>query len=97
MFSGIMSAERLATILEEGLIPFIEEKFNNCHRLFQGNDPKHASQYIEDFFACNNNFGLCTHLASVSATSITYQGKSWPRLSVYKETLVDIDNIKIYL
>ena len=54
MFSGIMNAERLATILEAGLIPFIEEKFSDGHTLFQDNDPKHASQYIKDFFACKN-------------------------------------------
>ena len=54
MFSGIMNAERLATILEAGLIPFIEEKFSDGHRLYQDNDPKHASQYSEDFFARNN-------------------------------------------
>ena len=54
MFSGIMNAERPATILEAGLIPFIEEKFSDGHTLFQDNDPKHASQYIKDFFACKN-------------------------------------------
>ena len=54
MFSGIMNTERLATILEAGLIPFIEEKFSDGHGLFQDNDPKHSSQYIEDFFAHKN-------------------------------------------
>ena len=54
MFSGIMNAERLAIILEAGLLPFITEKFSDGHRLFHDNDPKHASQYIEDFFTRNN-------------------------------------------
>jgi len=49
MFTGIMNAERLAKILEAGLLPFIEDKFNSGHRLFHDNDPKHASGYIEDF------------------------------------------------
>ena len=54
MFSGIMDARRLAMILEAGLVPFIEEKFGDGHRLFHDNDPKHASKYIEEFFVRNN-------------------------------------------
>ena len=54
MFTGIMNAKRLAKILEAGLLPFIEEKFSDGHRLFHDNDPKHASRYIEDFFKHNN-------------------------------------------
>ena len=50
MFSGIMNAQRLATILEAGLLPFISERFSDGHRLFHDNDPKHASEYIEYFF-----------------------------------------------
>ena len=49
MFSGIMNARRLGMILEAGLLPFIAEKFSDGHRLFHDNDPKHASEYIEDF------------------------------------------------
>ena len=47
MFTGIMNAVRLGQILEAGLLPFIREKFSDGHRLFQDNDPKHASNYIE--------------------------------------------------
>ena len=54
MFTGIMNAQRLALIFEAGLLPFIQEKFSDGHRLYQDNDPKHASQYIEDFFKRNN-------------------------------------------
>ena len=54
MFSGIMNARRLATILEAGLVPFISERFSDGHRLFHDNDPKHASGLIENFFECNN-------------------------------------------
>ena len=54
MFTGIMNARRLRIILEAGLLPFIEEKFNSHHRLFHDNDPKHASYLIEDFFEENN-------------------------------------------
>ena len=49
-----MNARRLAQILEVGLLPFINEKFSDGHRLFHDNDPKHASEYIEDFFKCHN-------------------------------------------
>ena len=52
--SGIKNAERLAIILEAGLLPFITKIFSDGHRLFHDNDPKHASQYIEDFFTHNN-------------------------------------------
>lgn len=54
MFSGIMNARRLAMILEAGLLPFIAEKFPDGHRLFHDNDPKHASNFIENFFHRND-------------------------------------------
>ena len=34
MFTGIMNTERLAMILEAGLLPFIVEKFSDGHRLY---------------------------------------------------------------
>ena len=43
MFTGIMNAQRLAAILEAGLLPFIRERFCDGHRLYQDNDPKHGS------------------------------------------------------
>ena len=54
IFTGIMNAVRLGQILEAGLLPFIRDIFSDGHRLFQDNDPKHASHYIEDFFEANN-------------------------------------------
>jgi len=50
MFSGIMNADRLVTIYEAGLLPFIRERFQDSHRLYQDNDPKHSSKKIEKFF-----------------------------------------------
>jgi len=47
-------AKRLGRILEAGLIPFIEEKFEDGHRLYHDNDPKHSSVYIESFLERNN-------------------------------------------
>ena len=52
MFSGIMNAQRLATVFEAGLLPFTTE--SDGHRLFHDNNSKHASDYIEHFFECNN-------------------------------------------
>ena len=54
MFSGIMNAARYAVILENGLLPFIEQKYARGHRLQQDNDPKHTSKFIESFFSCRN-------------------------------------------
>ena len=51
MFSGIMNATRYAVILENGLLPFIEQKYARGHRLQQDNDPKHTSKFIESFFS----------------------------------------------
>ena len=49
IFSGIMNAERLGAVYEAGLLPFIEKRFPDHHRLYQDNDPKHSSKYIEHF------------------------------------------------
>jgi len=54
MFTGIMDADRLGAIYEAGLLPFIEERFPDGHRLYQDNDPKHSSKHIEDFLEENN-------------------------------------------
>jgi len=50
MFTGNMNAIRLGQIFEAGLLPFIREVFPDGHRLYQDNDPKHSSNYINDFF-----------------------------------------------
>ena len=49
-----MNTQCLALIFEAGLLPFIEENFRDGHRLYQDNDPKHASQHIKNFFQTNN-------------------------------------------
>ena len=51
MFGVIMNTERLAIILEAGLLPFIAEKFSDGHRVFHDNDHNHASHYIEEFLS----------------------------------------------
>ena len=49
MFTGIMNAECLGAVYEAGLVPFIQERFPDGHRLYQDNNPKHSSKYIEEF------------------------------------------------
>ena len=54
MFTGIMDAKRLGAVYEAGLLPFIEATFSDGHRLYQDNDPKHGSKYIEKFLDDKN-------------------------------------------
>ena len=51
-----MNARRLGMILEaeSSSINFIAEKFSDGDRLFHDNDPKHASEFIENFFKHHN-------------------------------------------
>ena len=48
MFQGIMTATKYGDILTASLIPF------DGYRLYQDNDPKHTSRYIQAFFDCNS-------------------------------------------
>ena len=49
IFSGIMTSMRYCSILERGLLPFIEDVFPDGHRFQMDNDPKHCSHYTRDF------------------------------------------------
>ena len=46
---GDNDATHFGTVYEGGLLPFIQERFPDRHRLYQDNDPKHSSKYIERF------------------------------------------------
>ena len=54
IFTGIINARHLETVLEVGLLPFIRKRFPTGHRLRHDNDPKHASERIEIFFQEND-------------------------------------------
>ena len=60
MFTGILNATRLGAVYNAGLVPFIEKTFPDSHRLYQDNDPKHASNYIDKFLKDNNINWWCS-------------------------------------
>ena len=49
MFTGIMNATKYGDILSVSLLPFLRKHYPNFHRLYQNNDPNHASRYIQAF------------------------------------------------
>ena len=50
IFTGKMNAIRYGKIIEAGLVPFVRTYFPDGHRLYQDNDPKHSSKYINKLF-----------------------------------------------
>jgi len=49
MFTGIMNAEHLCTVLEAGLLPFLRSHYLDPHCLQQDGDLKHVSMHIKPF------------------------------------------------
>ena len=53
IFDGIMNATRYGDILKASLVPLIRKPYPEGPRLYQDNDPKHTSKYIQQFFQMN--------------------------------------------
>ena len=53
IFDGIMNATRYGDILKASLVPFIWKSYPESHCLYQDNDPKPTSKYIQQFFQMN--------------------------------------------
>lgn len=51
IFDGLMDAEFYCKILDEFLVPFIQNVYPHNHRFMQHNDPKHTSRRAKNFFA----------------------------------------------
>ena len=49
IFDGIMDAPLYTEILDQTLLPFLEEVYPDGHRLMADNDPKHTSKLAQKF------------------------------------------------
>ena len=49
-----MTAPRYGDILSASLVPFLRQVYPDGHRLYQNNDLKHTSRYIQAFFKENS-------------------------------------------
>ena len=49
IFEGIMNAALYTDILENTLVPFVNDQFPDGHKFMQDNDPKHTSRQAQTF------------------------------------------------
>ena len=57
IFEGIMDAVLYTSILDQSLVPFIQEQFPHQHKFMQDNDPKHTLRHAREFLTeCRINW-----------------------------------------
>ena len=54
IFTGTMDRYLYVNILQQTLLPFIRDVFQDSHRFMADNDPKHCSNYAKDFLQSNS-------------------------------------------
>ena len=54
VFDGLVDADTYVGILENTLLPFLNDVYPEGHSFFQDNDPKHTSRHAQSFFEENN-------------------------------------------
>ena len=103
IFSGIMTTTRYAEILSASLVPFIRKHYPEGHRLYQDNDPKHTSRYIQRYFEQIILIGgAFSNLAEVAQKVLCIVATSVPPESLFstvgnvvtaKRAALDPDNV----
>jgi hypothetical protein len=90
IFDGIMTATRYGDILSAALLPFIQMAYPDGHRLYQDNDPKHASRYIQNFFSEN---GVNWWKGPAESPDLNPIEKVWGNLKVFLQDKVKPKNL----
>ena len=84
IFEGIMQADLYCSILEDTLIPFINETLPN-HRFMQDNDPKHTSRRAQAFF---DEHGINWWRTPPESPDLNPIENVWHELKLYLESKV---------
>ena len=84
IFEGIMQADLYCSILEDTLIPFINETLPN-HRFMQDNDPKHTSRRAQAFF---DEHGINWWRTPPGSPDLNPIENVWHELKLYLESKV---------
>ena len=89
IFDGIMNADLYVEILNNCLVPFLQQTYPDGHRFMQDNDPKHTSRRAQGFFTEQNINWWKTPPESPDANPIEnlwHELKEFVRLEVKPKT-----------